>query len=123
MAVVYRCVGILTVNVVVFFQNPGVFHSLDSFPLTFHPWLWETSSGEVTVCVFVYLLQRLNIDNQDPNTPIDHGHLAQNCSIKIIMLAVKASVISILNNIIIQHVPISIIKEIAVTSELIQIYR
>ena len=35
-----------------------------------------------------------NIDSQDSNTPIDHGHLAQNCSIKIIMPAVKASVIS-----------------------------
>ena len=24
-----------------------------------------------------------NIDSQDSNTPIDHGHLARNCSIKI----------------------------------------
>ena len=35
-----------------------------------------------------------DIDSQDSNTPIDHGHLAQNCSIKIITPAVKASVIS-----------------------------
>ena len=33
-------------------------------------------------------------DYQDSNMPIDHGHLARNCSIKIIMLAVKALVIS-----------------------------
>ena len=51
MAVVYRCAGILTVNVV-FFRSPGVFHSQDSFPSTFRPRLWETSSGEVAVDVF-----------------------------------------------------------------------
>ena len=52
MAVVYRCVGILTVDVVVFFRSPGVFHSQDSFPSTFRPRLWETSSGVVAVGVF-----------------------------------------------------------------------
>ena len=26
-----------------------------------------------------------DIDSQDPNTPIDHGHLARNCSIKILL--------------------------------------
>ena len=52
MAVVYRCVGILTVDVVVFFRNPDVFHSQDSFPSTFRPRLWETSSGEVAIGVF-----------------------------------------------------------------------
>ena len=31
---------------------------------------------------------------QDSNTPIDHGHLARDCLIKITMLAVKASVVS-----------------------------
>ena len=50
MAVVYRCVGILTVIVVVF-RSPG-FHSQDSFPSTFRPQLWETSSGVVAVGVF-----------------------------------------------------------------------
>ena len=35
-----------------------------------------------------------DIDSQDFSTPIDHGHLAWNCSIKIITPAVKASVIS-----------------------------
>ena len=35
-----------------------------------------------------------DIDSQDSNTPIDHSHLARNCSIKIITPAVKASVIS-----------------------------
>ena len=45
MAVVYRCVGILTVDVV-------FFHSQDSFPSTFRPRLWETSSGVVAVGVF-----------------------------------------------------------------------
>ena len=35
-----------------------------------------------------------DIDSQDSNTPIDHGHLARNCSIKIIKPAVKGSVIS-----------------------------
>ena len=34
-----------------------------------------------------------DIDSQDSNTPIDHGHLARNCSTKIIPPAVKASVI------------------------------
>ena len=34
-----------------------------------------------------------DIDSQDSNIPIDHGHLARNCSIKIITPAVKASVI------------------------------
>ena len=52
MAVVYWCVGILTVDGVIFFQSPGVFHSQDSFPSTFRPRLWETSSGVVTVVVF-----------------------------------------------------------------------
>ena len=50
MAVVYRCVGSLTVNV--FFRSPSVFHSQDSFSSTFHPRLWETSSGVVVVGVF-----------------------------------------------------------------------
>ena len=31
-----------------------------------------------------------DIDSQDSNTPIDHGHQARNCSIKIITPAVKA---------------------------------
>ena len=35
------------------------------------------------------------IDRQDSNTPINHGHLARNCLIKITTPAVKASVISI----------------------------
>ena len=34
-----------------------------------------------------------DIDSQDSNIPIDHGNLAQNCSIKIITPAVKTSVI------------------------------
>ena len=34
-----------------------------------------------------------DIDSQDSNTRIDHGHLARNCSIKIITPAEKASVI------------------------------
>ena len=34
-----------------------------------------------------------DIDSQDSNTPIDHGHLARNCLMKITMPAVKASVI------------------------------
>ena len=35
-----------------------------------------------------------DIDSQDSNMPIDHGHLARNFSIKIITPAVKASVTS-----------------------------
>ena len=35
-----------------------------------------------------------DIDSQDSNMPIDHGHLARNCLIKVITPAVKASVIS-----------------------------
>ena len=52
MAMVYRCVGILTVDVIVFFRSHSIFHSQDSLPSTFHPWLWETSSGVVAVGVF-----------------------------------------------------------------------
>ena len=37
-----------------------------------------------------------DIDSQDSNTPIDHGHLAWNCSVKIITPAVKASVVSVM---------------------------
>ena len=59
MAVVYRCVGILTVDVV-FFRSPGVFHSQDSFPSTFRPRLWETSSGVVGVGVFAAVAPRDN---------------------------------------------------------------
>ena len=36
-----------------------------------------------------------DIDSQDSNTLTDHGHLARNCSIKIITPVVKVSVISI----------------------------
>ena len=52
MAVVYRCVGILTVEVVIFFRSPGVFLSQDYCPSTFCPRLWETSSGVVALGVF-----------------------------------------------------------------------
>ena len=52
MAVVYLYVGILTVDVVVSFRRPGVFHSQDSFPSMFRPQLWETSSGVVAIGVF-----------------------------------------------------------------------
>ena len=57
MAVVYQCVGILTADVV-FFRSPGIFHSQDSFPSTFHPRLWETSSGVVAVGVFAAVARR-----------------------------------------------------------------
>ena len=95
MAVVYRCVGILTVDVV-FFRSCGVFHSQDSFPSMFCPWLWQTSSGVVAVGVFAAVARSDDIDSQDSNTPIDHGHLARNCLIKITTPAAKASVISFL---------------------------
>ena len=36
-----------------------------------------------------------DIDSQDSNILIDHGHLARNCLIKITTPAVKASVITI----------------------------
>ena len=49
MAVVYRCVGILTVDIV-FFRSPGVFHSQDSIPSTFRPRLWlATAANTPTV--------------------------------------------------------------------------
>ena len=76
MTVVYRCVGILTVDAVVFFRIPGVFHSQDSFPTTFCPQLWETFSGVVAVGVFAAEALRAG-DSQDSNTPIDHNHLAR----------------------------------------------
>ena len=63
MAVVYRCVGILTVDVV-FFWSPSVFHSQDSFPSTFRPRLWETSSGAVAVGVFAAELSNGYSENQ-----------------------------------------------------------
>ena len=52
MAMVYRCVGILTADIVILFRSPGVFHSQNSFLSTFRPQLWETSSGVVAVGVF-----------------------------------------------------------------------
>ena len=119
MAVVYTYVGILTVDVV-FFRSPGIFHSQDSFPSTFRPRLWETSSG--VDCPTAWSSVKVppedashrtkrqgegilgmkdagtseedDIDIQDSNIPIDHGHLDRNCSIKIITPAVKALVIS-----------------------------
>ena len=39
-------------------------------------------------------LEEEDTDSQDSNIPIDQLHLAWNCSMKIITLAVKASVIS-----------------------------
>ena len=62
MAVVYRCVGILTVDVVVFFRSPGIFHSHDSFPLMFRPRLWETSSGMVAVGVLAENCDLVHLD-------------------------------------------------------------
>ena len=50
MAMVYRCVGILTVDIVLF-RSPDVFHSQDSFPSTFRLRLCETSSGVFAVGV------------------------------------------------------------------------
>ena len=41
-------------------------------------------------------LEEDDIDSQDSNTLIDHGHVDRNCSIKFITPAVKASVISLL---------------------------
>ena len=70
MAVVYRCVGILTVDVVVF-RSPGVFHSQDSFPSTFRPRLWETSSGVVAEGVFaaVRAIEQSSISNLSVTSP------------------------------------------------------
>ena len=51
MAAVHRYIQILAVGVL-FFQSQGIFHSQDSFPLTFRPWLWETSSGVLAAGVF-----------------------------------------------------------------------
>ena len=59
MAMVYRCVGILTVDVI-FFRSPGGFHSQDSFPSTFHPRLWETSSEVAAVGVFAAVIRGLS---------------------------------------------------------------
>ena len=51
MAMVYRCVGILTVDVV-FFRSPSVFHSQDSFPSTFRPRPCETFSSSAVGDIF-----------------------------------------------------------------------
>ena len=61
MAMVYRCVGILTVDVI-FFQNPSVFHSQDSLPSMFHHRLWKTSSGGVIAGVFTASPELFNED-------------------------------------------------------------
>ena len=58
MAVVYQYIGILTVNVVIFFRSPSVFHSQDSFPSTFCPRLWETSSAVGAVGMFAAEVRR-----------------------------------------------------------------
>ena len=130
MAVVYRCVGILTVDVVVFFQSQRLPFS-GFLPLDVSSRLWETSSGVVAVGVFAAEARRElwarpcslrpidgdetsrerilrmedagtseedDIDSQDSNTLIDHGHLARNCSIKITTPALKASVIISIQN-------------------------
>ena len=68
MALVYRCVGILAVDVVVFFRSSGVFHSQDSFPSTLRPRLWETSSGVVVVDVFAAM------NTPTATTPEDFSH-------------------------------------------------
>ena len=123
MAVVHRYIGILTVGVF-FFQSTGIFCFQISFPSTFCPRLWETSSGVVAVGVFAAeahswgCLPQLgtkrrgegilrmedartseeeDTNSQDSNIHINHDHLAQNCLIKIIMLALKALVISFCN--------------------------
>ena len=57
MAVVYTYIGIQTVGVV-FFRSSGVFHSQDSFPSTFRPRLWETTSGVVAVGVLAAQARR-----------------------------------------------------------------
>ena len=93
MAVVYWCVGILTADVV-FFRSPGVFHSQDSFPSTFHPLqrpllkMSPTAEDEhrgegILRMEDTGTSEEDDIDSQDSNTPIDHGHQARNCSIKI----------------------------------------
>ena len=69
MAVVYRCVGTLTGDVVVFFRNPSIFHSWDSFPSTFCPRLWETSSGVVAVGVFAAEARREQSGFQHTDRP------------------------------------------------------
>ena len=75
MAVIYRYVGILTVDVVVFFRSPGVFHSQDSFPSMFRPQLWETSSGVVAVGVFTAeALQASAASIPIATTPEDVSH-------------------------------------------------
>ena len=109
MAVVYTYVGILTVDVV-FFRSPSIFHSQDSFPSTFRPmrdilrrkfhrWpsCWTTYSwgclpqprtkrrGEgILRMEDAGTSEEDDIDSQDSNIRIDHGHQARNCSIKII---------------------------------------
>ena len=104
---VHRYIESLTVNVL-FFQSHRVFHSQDSFPFTLRPWLWETSSGVVSVDVFAREARRAgegilrmeedavtseeedamtsdeeDIESQDFDIPTDHGHLARNCLMKI----------------------------------------
>ena len=104
MAVVYRYVGILIVDVV-FFRSPGILHSQNSFP---HSWGCLQQPGTKHRGEGILRMEDAttseedNIDSQDSNIPIDHGHLARNCSIKTITPAVKGLVISKLpcNNII-----------------------
>ena len=93
MAVVYRYVGILTVDVV-FSRSAGVFHSQYSFPSTFRP-RWppqkclpqpgtkRRGEGILRMKNAGTSEEGDDIDSQDSNMTIDHGHLARNCSIEI----------------------------------------
>ena len=79
MAVVYRYVEILIVDVV-FFRSHGIFHSQDSFPSTFRPRLWETSSEVVAVGVFATEARRVKasvISDIQTDFNSDRGNLCQ----------------------------------------------
>ena len=100
MAVVYRCVGILTVNVVVFFRSPGIFHSQDSFPSTFRR-ASAVNTPTATTPEDVFHSRGQNVKGKESwewkmpglrkkttstvriSTQWSTSHLARNCSIKI----------------------------------------
>ena len=78
MAVVYRYVGILTVDVVVFFRSPSVFHSQDSFPSTFRPRLCLTVKEQPRKKTQAGKLTRPGIESGPPKweatmLPLEHN--------------------------------------------------
>ena len=84
-------IEILTVSVL-FFRSPGIFRSKDSFLLTFHLGM-KHREEKILRTEDAGISEEEDTNSQDFNIPKDHGHLAWNCVINIITLAMKALVV------------------------------